>query len=413
MKMLATSFFSIEPDSSEAGHLAGESLVKHFGAQQLKAALVYSTMNHDLPILLEAIRSTLPKDVLVIGSSGQGVVGDADLTEEGMVVGVMGFGGDALRCASAMEREIQVEPREKGKALARRLKTDLGGEPGAVLVFYDSLCGLDVEALLAGMRSEIQCALVGAGSGQPWGKPIETAQLWGEEVLSHAVVALGLRGPFSTEIGICHGTVPTGIESVVTRADGNQVLEIDDRSAMRVWQEVTGCHDADFTHQSHMAAWALGLETTHTVLGPNGIETKTERVIRGAFGFNLETGAMIVQAAIPEGTKVMMHHRTVEEVLNGTAAMAADLAARLRGRRPWAVLGFECAARTFPFLGPANTLEQHRRLRSQVAPETPWLGMMAWGEIGPCAGKTAFHNYTYPVLVLVDEAAGSAGVAAE
>jgi hypothetical protein len=63
-------------------------------------------------------------------------------------------------------------------------------------------------------------------------------------------------------------------------------------------------------------------------------------------------------------------------------------------------LGFECAARTFPFLGPANTLEQHLGLRKTIAPNTPWLGMMAWGEVAPLGGEAAFHNYTYPLAVL-------------
>jgi hypothetical protein len=76
---------------------------------------------------------------------------------------------------------------------------------------------------------------------------------------------------------------------------------------------------------------------------------------------------------------------------------------RLAGRRPWAVLGFECAARTYPFLGPNNTLQEHRELRQMVGPDSPWLGMMAWGEIGPCLGKTVFHNYSFPLIALVPE----------
>ena len=82
--------------------------------------------------------------------------------------------------------------------------------------------------------------------------------------------------------------------------------------------------------------------------------------------------------------------------------IARELSTRLSGRKPWAVLGFECAARTYPFLGEANTNKEHQELRAAIAPESPWLGMMAWGEIGPCAGRPAFHNYTYPLLLLVD-----------
>jgi small ligand-binding sensory domain FIST len=135
------------------------------------------------------------------------------------------------------------------------------------------------------------------------------------------------------------------------------------------------------------------------IKGANG---QVERLIRGAFGFAPDTGAIILQAAVPEGTRVMLYHRTIDNVLSGTQAMGLDLASRLSGRKPWAVLGFECAARTYPFLGEANTNKEHQGLRAAVAPDAPWLGMMAWGEIGPCAGRPAFHNYTYPLLLLVD-----------
>jgi hypothetical protein len=402
MQSFAASFFSLEPDSSDAGRMAGDSLRQQFGGQRLKAVVVYATMNHDHSEMLAALRATLPKDVLLLGSSAQGVVGDGELAEEGMVMGAIGFGGEALHCAAALEREIQIKPLEKGRALGKKLKSDLGVEPKLVIIYYDPLAGVDVETLIAGMRTELACELVGAGSGQPWGPPLETAQFWDTEVMSHGVLALALSGPFTAEIGICHGTAPTGISSVVTKAVQNQVLEIDGRPAVDVWREVTGCSASDLLHQSYFASWAVGVERHSMVQGPDGEHELTGHVIRGAFGFNPENGAMILQAAVPEGTKIMLHHRTVEEVLNGTTAMAAELSQRLQGRRPWAVLGFECAARTFPFLGPSNTRQEHQALRQAVGPAAPWLGMMAWGEIGPSAGQTAFHNYTYPLVVFVD-----------
>jgi hypothetical protein len=401
MQTLASSFYSLEPDSTEAGRLAGRSLQEAFSADRLRAVLVYATMNHDHGQLLEALRAELPKDVILLGTSGQGVVGDDHLSEEGMVAGVMGFGGESLRATAAVAREVQVDSKEKGRALARKLKQDLGVEPKMVIAFYDPLSGVDVEALIAGMRMEVSCPIAGAGSGQPWGMPLETAQFWDTEVMNHGAVALALSGPFTTEIGLSHGTAPSGIRSVVTKAQGNQILEIDGRPAVEIWREVTGCSEKDLMTQSHFAIWAVGVERTIEIAG----EARTDRVIRGAFGFNKETGAMILQAAIPEGTPIMLHHRTVDEVLSGTTTMAEDLKRRLDGRRPWAVLGFECAARTYPFLGPQNTRQEHQALRQAVAPDAPWLGMMAWGEIGPCLGQTAFHNYTYPLVAFLREAA--------
>jgi len=404
MKTFAATHYSLEPDSGEAARIAARNLKAQFGETPLKSVLVYATMNHDHGVMLEALRAELPDDVIVLGSSGQGVVSGDQLTEEGMVLGVMGFGGEALRCSTGMEREVHINSADKGASLGRSLKRQLGGEPKIVILFYDPLSHVDVESVIAGVRTELSCPLIGAGSGQPWGRPLETAQFWNSEVFNQGLVALALSGPFSTEIGLCHGTAPTGISSVVTKAAGNHVLEINGRPAVEIWRETTGCQESDLLHQSHFASWAVGVERTAKVEGPSGVEEKTSRVIRGAFGFDMTTGAMILQAAIPEGTKIMLHHRTVDEVLNGTTAMANELRERLNGRRPWAVLGFECAARTYPFLGPTNTRNEHLALRHAIAPDAPWLGMMAWGEIGPCVGQTAFHNYTYPLVTFVDAA---------
>jgi hypothetical protein len=395
MSKVARSVFSDELESLEAGRSAGEALLAQFGAEKPKAALVYATMNHDHPELLDGLATALGKDVLVLGCSSQGVVSQGELTEDGFAVGVMGFGGTEVDCAVAMERDIQDGPREKGRRLAQALKRDLGGEPRLVVLNYDPLCGVDVEAMIEGVRLEVDCPIVGGAAGQPWGIPKQTFQFFGRDVFEHGAVALGLSGSFAVEIGICHGTAPTGISSVVTKGVGNQVLEIDGRPTAEVWRETTGCRAEDLVHQSHFAAWALGVEV-------KGAAGQVERVIRGAFGFDMQTGAILLQAAIPEGTRVMLHHRTIEKVLEGTEKMASELEQRLAGREPWAVLGYECGARTFPFLGEANTRQEHQRLRAKIAPHAPWLGMMAWGEIGPCAGRPAFHNYTYPLVVFTD-----------
>jgi hypothetical protein len=401
----AFTYYTSEPDSPDAGRMAGESLLAQSAGEPLKMVLVYATINHDQSLLLQELRKVIGAGVALLGCSVQGVVRDGDLAEEGFALGVMGFGGADLKCATAMEHEFQVDSRSKGQSLARELKSQLGAEPGAVIVFYDPLCGADVESLLSGMRLEVNCPIVGGAASQPWGKMVQTFQYRNDGMFSRTVVALALRGPFTAEVGICHGTSPTGVTVTVTKAVGNQILEIDGRPAVDVWRQATGCERDDMANLSDMAAWALGVEKTFTVTAPDGSSTvQVERAIRCSFGFDPVTGSMSLQAPIKEGTRVMFHHRTVENVLEGTLKMGQQLKQQLAGRVPWAVLGFECGARTFPFLGPANTMEEHRQLRATVAPRSPWLGMMAWGEIGPCGGEPAFHNYTYPLLLLVNKA---------
>jgi hypothetical protein len=398
----ACSFYSIEPDSVEAGRQAGRSLVDQFKGQPIKAVLVYVTVNHEQGQILEGLRAALGADVLVVGCSVQGVVVDGQLTEEGFALGAMAFGGDKLTCATAVELDFATDTRAKGRALTRSLKRKLGTEPKVVVTIYDPLCGADVEALLSGMRDEVSCPIVGGAASQPWGPLVQTFQYANDQVLSHAAIALALGGPFTAEIGMSHGTSPTGIRATVTKSSGPMVLEIDGRPAVDVWREATGCERSEMVHQSHNAAWALGVERRYQVMGPHGPKEETARMMRCAFGFDMEKGGVVFQVPIPEGTHVMFHHRTVENVLGGSEAMAGELTQLLGGRSPFAVLGFECGARTYPFLGPAATLSEHQGLRAAVAPRAPWLGMMAWGEIGPCAGEPGFHNFTYPMLLLVD-----------
>ena len=155
MQMLASSLFSAEPDSLEAARAAGTTLIERFGSDSPQAVLVYATMNHDQPLVLEGLRASLGPKVQILGCSAQGVVSDSTITEDGFALALMGFGGSALHCASAEARDIQVDSREKGQTLAKNLIRDLGENPKFVVLLYDPLCGADVEAMIAGMRLEI------------------------------------------------------------------------------------------------------------------------------------------------------------------------------------------------------------------------------------------------------------------
>lgn len=400
MSTFASSVFSTEPDSEDAGQIVGQALREAFSEHELKAAFVYSTVNHEQELLLSAIREEIGSSALLLGCSAQGVVCNDEVTEEGLAVGVLGLGGSELNVVAAVEHEIGTGSQEKGQTLAQRLVAELGHEPKLVVLLYDPLCGADVEALLSGLHRELSCPCVGAGAGQPWGPPVATYQYWNEQVLSKSVVALALDGSFSFELGLCHGTVPTGLSMTITKAEGNSILEIDGRCALDVWREHTGFTEGTTVHQEQLAAWAIGIERRIPAPGGDGATEQVAQMIRGVFALDFEAGAVVLQTAIPEGSNVTFHHRTIDRVLEGTKEMGNGLAQELSGKAPWAVLGFECAARTFPFLGNANTVDEHHTLRPAIAPEAPWLGMMAWGEIAPLGGQPAFHNYTYSVVVL-------------
>src|SRR6185369_11217899 len=110
----------------------------------------------------------------------------------------------------------------------------------------------------------------------------------------------------------------------------------------------------------------------------------------------------MMPSAIPAGTRIMLHHRTTEDVLDGARRMAESLRRRLAGKPVRAALGFECGARTRPFLGEDDTLKENLMLQREIGPDAAWIGGMFWGELFPVAGQPTFHNYSYPILALAD-----------
>ena len=386
-----------ETDSKRAADDVGHSIRKAFSAHPLKALLVYATVNHDQAEILRRLRSELGAEVAIVGCSVTGVAVRGDVREGGFLLAAMGLGGSDLRVAAAFERDIQTDTRSKGQRLGRTLVSALGEDPKLTFACWDSLGGADLEQLFGGLNQGGAFPLIGGGAGQPFGPIVRTYQYFDEEVTTHAGVVLGLSGPFSAEIGVSHGTSPTGVAMRLTRAEGTKLIEIDGRPAIDIWREVTGCTDDDVIDQDYFTAWAVGIE--RKVRGSDGAETPVY-LVRMAIGFDPESKALIVPTAIPQGSRIVLHHRTTEAVFDGALSMGRELAARIEGTRPWAALGFECCARTSPFLGESATLQENLELQKIVAPDAPWLGMMAWGEAAPVGDLPAFHNYTYPLAIL-------------
>jgi hypothetical protein len=157
----------------------------------------------------------------------------------------------------------------------------------------------------------------------------------------------------------------------------------------RCWTAV----DRDFSNQT------IGFLVEREKARAISRQARTERDDLALFGlFLFETQLLGDVLNHDEQADVVV---TKEAVMEGTKAMGQELASRLAGRKPWAAMGFECRGRTVPFLGVDGTLAEHHMLHGLIGRDVPWIGMMAWGEVASLGTEPAFHNYTYPVALLV------------
>lgn len=394
MSIECTSCLDEGTNSRETGRRVGESILAGLESPP-KQVIVYLTDNHDQLAFIEGMMSVLGGDTPLLGCSSQGVMGRGTVVEDRYAASVMGLGGEGLTVHSGTVGAIHEDTFEKGRALGKVLRGSPDDpNPRVVVLHYDPLCGVDADILLHGLHEEVACPIVGgAASHAFFNAPLrETRVYYGNEVMQGSAVAFSLAGELSMEMGVCHGCAPVGIEMKVTRSESNRLLELDGQPAVSVWDELCGGTDPNTIHT---ASLSIGVPVTNPLGEVEGY------LMRAAYDINPKDG-VIVATHIPEGTEVMLHHRTVDDVLNGAREMAEGFRNRLKGKRVRAAIGFECGARAKPFLGVEDTRKENQLIQRAVGEDAHWIGMLAWGELFPVGRAPTVHNYAFPLLVIAD-----------
>jgi len=387
---------SSDLDSTKAGVQAAKKALGDLGGATCDFLIVFAGMGYDHRRLLEGITSVSGK-VPLAGCSTQGVAVRGWADENPRVVGVMAIASGDLSFSHTMHGGLSRDSCEVGRRISRDLLASPPARPVVLLCMYDPLTGVNVDRLIQGLESQGPIPIVGGAASQPWGRIIETFQYADGEVAQDAASCVLISGPARAEIGLSHGADPLGIEMQITHARDNVIYEIDGRPAYQAWKDLVGA--AEEFSADDIASWAIGIRLPEDVGGHyEGCVTRT------LFKIDPEHGSIYLQSEIPEGTRVVFHHRTFDAVMARALGMARHLRERIGDVRPHCVLSFECGARSIPFLGPAAALEELRRVQGELGDGVPWLGMYAWGELAPIGITNYFHNYTLPICILLPEA---------
>lgn len=389
-RLCAKGVLSRHRNSFEAGRDAAREIRAGMPSTP-KLVLCYLTINHEQEQFLAGLRGELGADVPVLGCSGQGVMGRGAVHEDGYAASLMALGGTALEVAITRASEVHTDTRAKGEEMARELRAQLSRPPKVTLLHYDPLCGVDLDVLLGGLASAIESPILGGAAAHYFNAAMTTTyQYFGSEVFSQGAVGVSLAGDFTAEMIFATGCAPVGYQLCATRVEANTILELDGRPALDVWKEITG------------ARRKLDIMASSSVAIGVPVAGSDEHLIRAAFVFDEARNGMMLGAAVPQGAKLTLYHRTVEDALGGAERMADELSRRLAGKKLRAVLGFECGGRTRPFLGTEATNEENRALQARVGAEAEWAGVICWGELFPVGDGPGFHNYTFPLLALAE-----------
>lgn len=399
MRLFAHSALNTDSDTEGAAQQVASEIQIAFTGKRLAMLLLYASVEHDQEALIRCIRKLLP-GVPLFGCSSAGLMGKGRFFEGGYSMGLMGIGGDATAAAVGHVEKFHQDTEAKAKALAQQLRAGLSSAPKIALLHLDPLIGGNMEAFARTFERELGCPVVGGGAGQPWGLFFETYQYCQDQVFSQGAVAAVLGGEFSYELAIHTGTVPTEWALTATRTDGNVLLELDGQPAAQWLMGILGRQDLSNFSTDYLTGYALGFDLP---TDPTAGNDSSPHVVRAVFGVDEARQGLVLQASVAEGTRMVLHRRSVPLALAGSEEAARSLAQRLLGRTVRAVLGFECAGRTSPMLGRTESRNEQQLMQQHMNyPDAAWLGMLAWGELAPHGDQVTLHNYTYPMLVLAE-----------
>src|SRR6266545_2349389 len=375
---------SAHPDARRAGEAAA---LRALAGPDPRLLMVFCSLSRDPEMVLAGVAAA-GQGVPVIGCSAREMITPAGPSADGVVVA--GLGGSGLAVADA--------PREAGAAAASRVADDRASRPHEVLLLLTDGLAAHQEEVLAGVYRVVGASvpLVGGSSTPDWSTG-RTFQLYGDKVLTDAVVAAAIAsdGPFG--IGLGHGWCKVGEPMLVTRSAGRDVYTLDDQPALPAYLQRLGAPPETYTDP---AAFKMFSRTR-----PIGIRRRSGeevRTVNSTAGFH--EGWLRAGAEVPEGGVVWVMEGEEDSVVDAAGDACRTAAEALDGRRPLGFLAFDCVSRA-SMLGEAGTRAEVDRMTAVgrlvgQADGVPVAGLYTAGEIARTSGISGFHNQTVVILAV-------------
>ncbi|MCH8048521.1 FIST C-terminal domain-containing protein, partial [Patescibacteria group bacterium] len=229
----------------------------------------------------------------------------------------------------------------------------------------------------------------------------KTYQYKDGEVVSGAVAGLGISGDFVMGAGVRHGWMPIGSPMIVTKSKGSVVYELDNKPAIRIYEDYFGEERAKDLKTEPLARLAITY--------PLGIKVSglDEYLIRDPITAD-ENGAITCAAEIPEGSEVRLMIGSKEKAIEAAQDAARKLMKDFQEKKakPKFVLMFNCIAREKLFAQKAN--DEIQAVMKIIGNDVPLLGFYTYGEIAPIKGEvqdtdkivSKFYNETVVMLAI-------------
>lgn len=330
----------------------------------------------------------------VIGCSTAGEIFGTALTDNSLSVAVARFERGTRVATASASVQSQNESFAAGESIARQLNDpSLRG----VLLFSDGL-NVNGSELVRGLNAVLPADVVVTGGLAGDGSRFErTWVMHAGAARSNMVCAAGLYGDLVT---IGHGSKGGwdnfGPERVVTRSQGNVLIELDGRPALELYKEYLG-------------ELASGLPATGLLfpLALRASAADDKRLVRTILAVDEAAQSMTFAGDVPEGALARLMRANFDRLIEGAseaASMAGDAQVGQTGET--LAIAISCVGRRL-VLGERAEEEIEATL-DELPAGTRQIGFYSYGEISPYAkGSCDLHNQTMTLTTIRESAAAA------
>lgn len=379
-------------DHKKAGYAAALQAVNKLENIKPDIIFAFSSIKYDQGEVLKGIREVAP-GALVVGGSAAGEITSWVTAFDGVTA--LAISSDTVKFIGGVGKGVSQDSFRAGAEAAQAVVDKQDGRmPDLFIMMPDGITG-NGEAIVEGVKSVIgqNAPIIGGSLGDDYLFK-KTYEYYGDQVLSDAVIGVGLYGKFAYGFGIKHGWEPVGLPLTVTKADGVKLQEVDGKPALSIYEDYFGKESAELVKEplARMAyTYPLGIP----------VEGSDELLIRDPVIAN-EKGEITMAAAIPVGAKVRLMIGDRDKAIAAAKTAAETALSQLEGAAPKFILMFNCMARN-KLLG-VRCHEENSSVSKAIGSEVPMAGFYTYGEQGPLLGKKGtpayFHNETMTLLVV-------------
>jgi hypothetical protein len=379
-----------DADAATAG---GRAAAQAVAGRKPALLMVYASTGYDLERLLDAVRGYAAEGTVIAGCTtlGEVVAGRPDPMASGAVV--VALGGAGLQVQAQVGRGVSGRRREAGAEAAASV-TGLAGPNRICLLLCDGLVGEQHE-VVRGAYGVLGAAvpLVGGCAGDDL-TYTRTHQFVGDgagvEILTDAVVGVGIGSTGAFGAGIAHGWRKVGEPVVVTSSSGGRLFELDGRPALDAYLEWIGEDRSLLEDPKAFRTRAFG--------SPLGMSRRTGEDIRVVHDGDLRDGSLLCLADVPQGALAWLMEPDDEALVQAGAAACAQAIENLDGAEPVGVLVFDCGARKVML--DQSGVRRELAAMADVAGAVPFGGFYTYGEIARTQGARGMHHLTVVTLAL-------------